>query len=217
MISTAKAIKKTREAQGMTQKELAERCGYTVTDIKAYELGEKEPKHINLMTIAGALGVTMYEMFERMEEIEEPENLNLDVIRNALSAHKAIVKTPLDKITVMAFEELIQYKETELTPDEIKYARESMKLELERRKTKMFEVKVDTETIKHVMDACKTKKTLNQHGVVIYNCLKELLEYKETGLTPQDIKEMDNMYLEKCQQVNKLTCTCEMYERMAKK
>lgn len=36
MISTAKAIKKTREAQGMTQKELAERCGYTVTDIKAY-------------------------------------------------------------------------------------------------------------------------------------------------------------------------------------
>ena len=101
------------------------------------------------MIIAGALGVTMYEMFERMEEIEEPENLNLDVIRNALSAHKAIVKTPLDKITVMA--------------------------------------------------------------------LEELLEYKETGLTPQDIKEMDNMYLEKCQQVNKLTCTCEMYERMAKK
>ena len=119
MISTAKAIKKTREAQGMTQKELAERCGYTVTDIKSYELGEKEPKHINLMTIAGALGVTMYEMFERMEEIEEPENLNLDVIRNALSAHKAIVKTPLDQVIVMALKELIQYKETGLTPDEI--------------------------------------------------------------------------------------------------
>lgn len=47
--------------------------------------------------------------------------------------------------------------------------------------------------------------------------LKELLEYKETGLTPQDIKEMDKMYLEKCKQVNKLTCTCEMLERMAKK
>lgn len=54
-------------------------------------------------------------------------------------------------------------------------------------------------------------------GTVTYKALKELLEYKETGLTPQDIKEMDNMYLEKCQQVNKLTCTCEMYERMAKK
>lgn len=54
-------------------------------------------------------------------------------------------------------------------------------------------------------------------GTVTYKALKELLEYKETGLTPQDIKEMDKMYLEKCQQVNKLTCTCEMYERMAKK
>lgn len=103
----------------MIQKELAERCCYTVTDIKAYELGEKEPKHINLMTIAGALGVTMYEMFERMEEIEEPENINLDVIRNALSAYKAIVKTPLDQVIVMALKELIQYKETGLTPDGI--------------------------------------------------------------------------------------------------
>lgn len=149
MISTARAIKKTREAQGMTQKELAERCGYTVTDIKAYELGEKEPKHINLMTIAGALGVTMYEMFERMEEIEEPENLNLDVIRNALEAYKANIVTPLDYVIVKA--------------------------------------------------------------------LKELIEYKDIGLIPQAIKDMDKMYLEKCQQVNKLTCTCEMYERMAKK
>jgi transcriptional regulator with XRE-family HTH domain len=119
MISTARAIKKTREAQGMTQKELAERCGYTIADIKAYELGEKEPRHINLMNIAGSLGVTMYEMFERAEETEESENLNLDVIKNALSAHKAIVETPLDKITVMAFEELIKYKETGLKPDQV--------------------------------------------------------------------------------------------------
>lgn len=55
-----------------------------------------------------------------------------------------------------------------------------------------------------------------ERETVTYKALKELLEYKETGLTPQDIKDMDKMYLEKCQQVNKLTCTCEMYERMAK-
>ena len=59
----------------------------------------------------------------------------------------------------------------------------------------MFEVKVDTETIKHVMEACKTEKTLNQHGVVIYNCLKELLEYRETGLTPDKIREWINCIL----------------------
>lgn len=109
-------------------------------------------------------------------------------------------------------EELLEYEETGLTPDEIKYARESMKLELERRKTKMFEVKVDTETIKHVMDACKTEKTLNQHGVVIYNCLKELLEYRETELTPDKIREMDKLYLEKCQEVNSLVAAFEKLE-----
>lgn len=69
------------------------------------------------------------------------------------------------------------------------------------------------------------KNTLHSHEAIAETtldkvtvaALKELLEYKETGLTPQDIKEMDKMYLEKCQQVNKLTCTFEMYERMAKK
>ena len=76
------------------------------------------------------------------------KELDTDVIRNALNAHESVIETPLDNVTVMA--------------------------------------------------------------------LKELLEYRETGLTPQDIKDMDKMYLEKCQQVNKLTCTCEMYERMAK-
>lgn len=77
------------------------------------------------------------------------KELDTDAIRDALNAHESVVITPLDNVTVMA--------------------------------------------------------------------LKELLEYRETGLTPQAIKGMDKMYLEKCQQVNKLTCTCEMYERMAKK
>ena len=76
------------------------------------------------------------------------KELDTDVIRNALNAHESVIETPLDNVTVMA--------------------------------------------------------------------LKELLEYRETGLTPQAIKDMDKMYLEKCQQVNRLTCTCEMLERMAK-
>ena len=76
------------------------------------------------------------------------KGLDTDVIRNTLNAHESVIETPLDNVTVMA--------------------------------------------------------------------LKELLEYRETGLTPQDIKDMDKMYLEKCKQVNKLTCTCEMLERMTK-
>lgn len=76
------------------------------------------------------------------------KELDTDVIRNTLNTHESVIETPLDNVTVMA--------------------------------------------------------------------LKELLEYRETGLTPQDIKDMDKMYLEKCKQVNKLTCTCEMLERMDK-
>lgn len=73
------------------------------------------------------------------------KELDTDVIRDALNAHESVIETPLDNVTVMA--------------------------------------------------------------------LKELLEYRETGLTPQDIKEMDKMYLEKCQEVNALVKTCERIEK----
>lgn len=113
-----------------------------------------------------------------------------------------------------ALEELLEYEETGLTPDEIKYARESMKLELERRKTKMFEVKVDTETIKYVMYACKTEKTLNQHRVVIYNCLKECLEYRETELTPYQINEMKKKRKEIELMQIEYDNICEKYDKL---
>lgn len=77
-------------------------------------------------------------------------------------------------------------------------------------------VNLDINIIKNALHSHEASAETTLDKVTVA-ALKELLEYKETGLTPQDIKEMDNMYLEKCQQVNKLTCTCEMYERMAKK
>ena len=132
--------------------------------------------------------------------------LSIDVIKSQIRLSKVFAGN--EAVSTKALEELLEYKETGLTPDEIKYARESIKSEIERRKTKMFEVKVDTETIKHIMDA----KTLKQHGVVIHNCLKELLEYRETGLTPDKIREMDKLYLEKCQEVNSLVAACEKLE-----
>ena len=76
--------------------------------------------------------------------------------------------------------------------------------------------KLNKYIIKNILDIYDRVTATVQEQVVVM-ALKELLEYKETGLTPQDIKDMDKMYLEKCKQVNKLTCTCEMYERMAKK
>nr|DAQ42472.1 MAG TPA: hypothetical protein [Caudoviricetes sp.] len=65
------------------------------------------------------------------------------------------------------------------------------------------------------IDKMNELKECYEKGLVTVQDLQSMIK-NETGLTPQDIKEMDNMYLEKCQQVNRLTCTCEMYERMAK-
>ena len=78
----------------------------------------------------------------------------------------------------------------------------------------MFEVKVNTETIKHVMDACKTEKTLNQHRVVIYNCLKECLEYRETELTPDQINEMKKKRKEIELMQIEYDNICEKYDKL---
>jgi hypothetical protein len=89
----------------------------------------------------------MYDILKKGAEYYQQTGVNLDIniIKNALHSYEAIAETPLDKVTVTA--------------------------------------------------------------------LKELLEYKETGLTPQDIKEMDKMYLEKCKEVNALVKTCERLEK----
>lgn len=72
--------------------------------------------------------------------------------------------------------------------------------------------KLNKYIIKNILDIYDRVTATVQEQVVVM-ALKELLEYKETGLTPQDIKDMDKMYLEKCQEVNSLVKTCERLEK----
>lgn len=78
------------------------------------------------------------------------------------------------------------------------------------------ETRLDIDDVRNALEAYEANIVTPLDRVIV-KALKELIEYKDIGLIPQAIKDMDKMYLEKCQQVNKLTCTCEMYERMAKK
>lgn len=78
------------------------------------------------------------------------------------------------------------------------------------------ETRLDIDDVRNALEVYEANIVTPLDRVIV-KALKELIEYKDTGLIPQAIKDMDKMYLEKCQQVNKLTCTCEMYERMAKK
>lgn len=78
------------------------------------------------------------------------------------------------------------------------------------------ETRLDIDDVRNALEAYEANIVTPLERVIV-KALKELIEYKDIGLIPQAIKDMDKMYLEKCQQVNRLTCTCEMYERMAKK
>lgn len=78
------------------------------------------------------------------------------------------------------------------------------------------ETRLDIDDVRNALESYEANIVTPLDRVIV-KALKELIEYKDIGLIPQAIKDMDKMYLEKCQQVNKLTCTCEMYERMAKK
>ena len=78
------------------------------------------------------------------------------------------------------------------------------------------ETRLDIDDVSNALEAYEANIVTPLDRVIV-KALKELIEYKDIGLIPQAIKDMDKMYLEKCQQVNRLTCTCEMYERMAKK
>ncbi len=76
------------------------------------------------------------------------------------------------------------------------------------------ETRLDIDDVRNALEAYEANIVTPLDRVIV-KALKELIEYKDIGLIPQAIKDMDKMYLEKCQQVNRLTCTCEMYERMA--
>lgn len=53
--------------------------------------------------------------------MKEEINLDIDTVRNALNAYKAVgfEDNPLKKVTICALEELLAYKQTRLAPDEI--------------------------------------------------------------------------------------------------
>ena len=55
---------------------------------------------------------------EQNEELLEV-NLNNDVIKNALDRYRSFENTFLNKVTVMALKELLEYRETGLTPDQV--------------------------------------------------------------------------------------------------
>lgn len=55
-------IKSCRKKAGLTQRELAEKCGYATGTIQQYELGQREPRMKQLEQIARVLNTSVYEI-----------------------------------------------------------------------------------------------------------------------------------------------------------
>ena len=64
-MSVGDHIKNARKSAGMTQKELAEKCGAAEITIRQYESNKREPRNEQLMKIARILNVELYDLLGR--------------------------------------------------------------------------------------------------------------------------------------------------------
>lgn len=65
-----KRLKAARIAKGVTQAELAQRIGVTTQAISSFEKGTKAPKMETVKRIAEALGISVAELYGRMDLAE---------------------------------------------------------------------------------------------------------------------------------------------------
>ena len=75
--------------------------------------------------IARMLGVTQYDISNKDAELLDV-NLNDDAIKNALDRYRAADNTYLNKVTIMALNELLLYRQTKLTPDKVKQMKKEL-------------------------------------------------------------------------------------------
>ena len=61
-----------RQARGMTQVEFSEKCGFYQTYLSRIENGQANPTFNALEVISVGLGLTVFELFERVRQVSEP-------------------------------------------------------------------------------------------------------------------------------------------------
>lgn len=64
----ARRIRALRERRGLTQEDFAARCAISVSFASLLERGERSPSHETLVQVAGALGVSLAELFQDEED-----------------------------------------------------------------------------------------------------------------------------------------------------
>lgn len=66
--SFGQSVRALRQAHGLTQVEFSEKCGFYQTYLSRIENGQANPTLNAMEVIAVALGLTVFELFERVRE-----------------------------------------------------------------------------------------------------------------------------------------------------
>lgn len=98
-------IKRMREAVGITQKELAKRCGLATGTIQQYELGKREPRQEKLEKIAVALNTSVSEL---MLYGLEPSPKAIELMDDLLSFVKDVDQKELKEKNLKDFSESLR-------------------------------------------------------------------------------------------------------------
>lgn len=70
--SFGQCVRALRQAQGLTQVEFSEKCGFYQTYLSRIENGQANPTLNAMEVIAVALGLTVFELFERVQQAAQP-------------------------------------------------------------------------------------------------------------------------------------------------
>lgn len=98
-------IKELRKAAGITQKELAKRCGLATGTIQQYELGKREPRHEKLKKIATALNTSVSEL---MLQGLEPSPETIELMEDVLAFAEKVDESELKNLNLQDFPEALR-------------------------------------------------------------------------------------------------------------
>lgn len=94
-MNVGKQIKEARKKAGLTQAQLAEKCGLATITIRQYESGKREPNMGQIVNLASALNISILHLFDA-ENLNEPTYADPD---DKLIVEAASSLPPLEPLT----------------------------------------------------------------------------------------------------------------------
>lgn len=112
-MSVGDHIKNARKSAGMTQKELAEKCGAAEITIRQYESNKREPRNEQLMKIARILNVELYDLlgYTAPEQKEHVQKARSQVLQDRMAEQEKKIVSLETQIT-RSQETVLQYMES---------------------------------------------------------------------------------------------------------